>query len=88
MADIILKALKISLVQCLSNHCGSEGVTLMKYSVIICRIFWGNLSALVVFANLDSRMFLDTFPSNVKGLWYKKNVCPDIITEGGGKCRD
>lgn len=24
-----------------SNHCGSEGVTLMKYSVIVGCIFWG-----------------------------------------------
>lgn len=60
----------------------------MKYLVIICRIFWGNLFVFVVFVNLDLRMFFDIFFLNVKGLWYKKNVCFDIIIEGGGKCRD
>ena len=70
VADIILKAVKIPLVPYWSNHYASEGVTLMKYSVIVGCIFWGNVSALVVFAKLDVRMFLDVVPLHVKSLWY------------------
>lgn len=84
MADTIVNALKIPLVLYLSNHYGSEGVTIMKDSVIIYCVSW-KLTCLVIFADLDIRMFLDTFHSNVKDLWYKNNACSDIITEGRKK---
>lgn len=80
---------KSSLVLFGSNHYGSEGVTLRKYSVIVGCIFWGNVSVLVVFANLGAGMFLDIFPLACQEFAaHKKNAFSGIITEGRRKNRN